>query len=417
MDPSFYGLRFYNSFERPKPIYDSETMLPPSFSLDVEDLLPINNIEFFIHDKSKKSKEAEIMNHQYIRQDVVESVQKEDNIIESTNYRILLSNIDAIYKLTGFYGGLIKEQIETPEFTFLALHDSSFEMTQYLQFRLTNPKGIVYVADEDEETLNESLEKVTTTYLTPIIDYTSTNILSFLSAVENKVYPVFKPVMLERGVDLVVACPPKIILEEQKRLYTNKKDNSDYLQYLSFFYLLQQLIICLKTCNPNGNFVTILFGSTLDVMAEAIYLVAQCFDSIQIVKPLSSNFSTANDLSSERVLVALGRRSDEIVQPYQKKIENLLRQYNFTIPISVQSETNNPLWINGLNKSQIDKDVSKYFNIRHIIKGKAFPKKFVTFLTKTNSEIQDFTNKIIQDKIYLNDEIIQENERILWSIY
>jgi hypothetical protein len=75
------------------------------------------------------------------------------------------------------------------------------------------------------------------------------------------------------------------------------------------------------------------------------------------------------------------------------------------------------LWINGLNKSQVDKDVSKYFNIRHIIKGKAFPKKFKAFLTKTNSEIQNFTNKIIQDKIHLNDEIIQENERMLWSIY
>jgi hypothetical protein len=408
MDPTFYGLRLYNSFERPKPIFDSETMLPPSFSVDVDDLLPINNIQL-----ERISSPHERIERKYISSTSSTSYTSSISLLirERSRYDIVLSNVDAIYKLTGFYGGLVKPRIETPEFTFLIMNDPSFEMTKYLQYRLTNPKGIVYETVGNEEDINNALDSVSTTYLTPIINYQEESYFSFLNEFEAKVMPVFKTTMLGEGVEFVVSGPPKII----KDLIPREDIHADYLQYLSCFYLLQQLVVCLKTCNKGGNYMAIIYGSTSEFMAETIYLVAQCFESIQILKPLSTN-----PYAKERILIGLSRKSNEIIVPYQNKIEHILRQNNLLSSISIRSETNNPLWVEGINKSSQGEDVSKYFSIQHVLKSKKLPKSFQKFLTKTNNDIQqyqkDYEKDILKENNYMRKSI-NKDEKLLWSTY
>jgi hypothetical protein len=387
MDPTIYACEQYNSFLQPKPMYDSERMLPEAYRRDPSEAVSIEKTSLTFEPFQT------LLRPKYVDVDSFDSLLMTESIsgasmvrngftehvpdalyLPSTPFKgrmsLLLANVDAIYKLTGFFGGLAKPRIEDLDFTFLILDDLFFEWSRYLQYRLERAKGFVYLRssyfeqEEDQmKDLDQNLGYILTTYLT----------LESSDQDTSDLVALVRKVMLGEGVELVCAQQaPQILSLPSHRT----------LREVAFVpILLQRIRIALETCKHEGNFMTVVYDTTTEISAQVLYLLSQCFESIQFLKALSNDA-----ISGEKVLVALTRRSDEDIAPYLNLLKRVTTEHSPTDEV-----------LRSLHPS------SKVSWIHSILDG--VPSSFQAFLTEQN-------NLLLEQEMEIVSTITPESKEI-----
>lgn len=392
MDPSIYATKRYNSFLKPKPVFDSETMLPPSAPTSSK-YLKVSKINEVYSSEEDNQKHLT----QYVQKELYDEIvskvitNDQENVLSygfdifeffdpKTNLFMLFANVDAVYKLTGFYGGLVKQRIENPNFTYFIMNDEFMDLTRYMQFRVANSKGIVYNTNPFIDELDDILEDISTTYLTLIKENKNKSILQN----QNKIMSLFDYVNLDEGVDLVLGVTRSAL--------DIRVENRKQFQYYTSIILLQYLIMTLKTCKKDGNFMGVIYDTTSELSGDIIYLYSQCFESVYLMKPMASY-----PVDGEKVLIALTRKKDEIIQPYLSRLEE--------ITLSSNKE-----------------------KLQRLLSPSSIPSSFKEYLTKLNNEFfqnekvmwEKIETQSIHKDIYVFDPKIYDTfnkTQYIWSLY
>jgi len=380
MDPSEVACRTYNSFRESKPIYDPaflpqpymvETPISLSLKVVAKSLEEVDNIVALFCDSEQYSQlqdvrekigDTDLANQARIRANPFSKI---GNSVFMSKNSIILSNIDAIYKLTGHYSSLLKQRLdqtyekvgttdspvynkpvglfrEDTKFTYCDVNDERGAFAQYLQYRVKNIQG--YAMNPMFPTTSKwNLEKLNTnnftiTYGEDGTGHLFTNWDYFIHLVRKR---------LHDGVHLTVANGD----EEKKEIY-NK-------EYLNSRNILEESLVGIGCCGKGGSFVMKVFDTVTRHSAELLYVLAQCFKAIVIFKPISSDPSL-----SERYLICLQRRSDDVVDVYTNLLSKVHNYYD----------------LNVNDRSEISTD-SVY--VTHFLKDK-LPESFVEWLTKSN---------------------------------
>ena len=253
---------------------------------------------------------------------------------------IKLANIDAVLRLTNHTGGYFAQQ--TPgKFSFCDLAGGPGAWTQYIQYRRSNSHGFGITLKSENipgnaENLDWDTEKLDLDIFT--ISYGEdgtgdlyTNGPAFASFVK-------KTEVL--GVDLAMADGGFELQAGQER----------YQEPLSSRLILSELLTGLMSLRIGGHMVVKVFDTVTKFMADLIFIVASCFESVWLFKPISSRPANA-----EKYLVGKGCKGN--IEEY---IALLLQAYSlYTESTSVtqlvsQLPPNFVSWLTEMNNLHLN---------------------------------------------------------------
>lgn len=239
----------------------------------------------------------------------------------------IYANIDAIYNLFDIEYPNVLKRNNALDFTYLVAQDAKGNFVQYTQYRKTNAFGVGITNNNDW-----NYKIINTELFNPYDGYDLTgNITSN-----------WKQLIIDANGDIrdkynLVLCND----------YISEKYNRSELELLYVDKFIIQCIIGLE-CSTD-KFVVHCYDIHSVINAQIIYLLSLCFESISIIKPVTSDVST-----SDKYIVCEKIRSD--IYPYIK----LLRDASNYI--------NEHTYISNLFKNPL-------------------PKKFTEWLTDRNNEI------------------------------
>jgi len=392
IDPSEMACRTYNSFIESKPEYNPDLLPQPyisespiSLSLrvvaetlgDLNTLIPkycdveeYNRLQDLRHDIGSEPEARNIADPFY----------KMGNSVFASRNAVKLSNMDAIYKFTGHYSSLLKprldqtyEQVgvtispiyekpvglfkEDVKFTYCSVNDPLGAFVHYIQYRVKNGQGYgmnpIYSTSQ-----SWNLQKLSTRYFTITNGEDGTGFLFYNW--EYFIHMVRQNV--QDGVHLTVANGE---IAEDYDDETNK-------EYLNSRLLLEEALVGIGCSNAGGNFVMKIFDTVNQHSAELLYVLAQCFEAIVPFKPISS---TPSD--SERYLICLRRRTDDVVDIYKNllaKVHSHYKQFDLTQDtVYVTRFLKDPLpepfveWLTEQNNHTIDTQIQASLNVLDIM--------------------------------------------------
>lgn len=227
------------------------------------------------------------------------------------NYNaIKLANIDAVHHVTNTIFTFDKQTSNLP-FTFCDI--SSEPSAEYLQYRFSNSTGYGISP-------NTNLSNKFVTFYNSASDIYD-NWSDFISQVI-KLQGV--------GVDLVVA-----------------DNNADNEFEFSQLFLIQS-IIGIGCTKLNGNFVIKIIDTVTSISAQILFILSQCFQQIQIFKPVSSR-----SITPERFVICKGRLS-EIQSLYQLLSEAITKNEYWTSLFSEPLPTQFEQWLTDNNNRSIN---------------------------------------------------------------
>lgn len=392
IDPSEMACRTYNSFIESKPEYNPDLLPQPyisespiSLSLrvvaetlgDVNTLIPkycdveeYNRLQDLRHDIGSETEARNLADPFY----------KMGNSVFASRNAVKLSNMDAIYKFTGHYSSLLKprldqtyEQVgvtispiyekpvglfkEDVKFTYCGVNDPLGAFVHYIQYRVKNGQGYgmnpIYPTSQ-----SWNLQKLSTRYFT-ITNGEDGNGFLFYNW-EYFIHMVRQNV--QDGVHLTVANGE---IAEDYDEETNK-------EYLNSRLLLEEALVGIGCSSAGGNFVMKIFDTVNQHSAELLYVLAQCFEAIVPFKPISS---TPSD--SERYLICLRRRTDDVVDIYKNllaKVHSHYKQFDLTEDtVYVTRFLKDPLpesfvdWLTEQNNHTTDTQIQASLNVLDIM--------------------------------------------------
>jgi hypothetical protein len=309
---------------------------------------------------------------------------------------VILANIDAIYKLTGHYGSLFKQRLDSTftkigvtsssvyenpvglftkdkDFIACCVQDPKGGFMSYLQFRLKNL--VSYGMNSNKEDWNVS--RLSTKYLNITYGEDGTGELEtnwnyFIDMVRSRILDGVH-LFLANGSenDTSIGFVDELIGETSKYSYRN---------------ILQEVIVALSCCGERGSIVIKVLETNSPMMADLLYVVSQCFEAIDLFKPI-----TLSNKTNEKYLIGLQRRSDDIVNSY----------------------------IETLKKLESESDIDKY---KRIIR-EDLPDHFVDWISETNNNLLskriDFLEKL--NKLLKGEDVKLDKYNVqmalkIWSL-
>jgi cap1 methyltransferase len=302
--PEAYSSPQVNLIEKVK-IGEDSLSLPPLFCDENQ------------YEKMKKRKEIYSIEGAKKLRDQLNPFGKLGRSIFMDRAAVKLANIDAVYNLTGNFGGSIylQRDILQGQFSFVDIAAGPGAFTQYIQWRIPNATGIGMtlrkagkrVKNKDGTTRYELDWNTDLLDMNKFIPYygdldtgdlytSSRDLIQFVRA---NMYDGVHLVTGDGGFDV-----------DMNRDFNRQEVVSSRL-------LLLQIAVGLGTVRTGGSFVCKVFDTVTIISAQLLYICSMCFDSIQIIKPVSSRPSNA-----ERYLVCLGAK------PGRETYSNILLNIN-----------------------------------------------------------------------------------------
>lgn len=297
---------------------------------------------------------------------------------------LMLANIDALYKLSGHFNGLLVEQIDNDRFTFATIDDKEGGMVQYIQWRnpLSRGHGITEIRKDGKS----------------ITEYQYLNMNRFDASYDGKnkgsvidEWELFtKYVLLNTGLLELVVANGEVESDHQSKEMANTR--------LFLVEILSSLIMVRgrESLNPldvkvrkGGSCVIRIFDTMTKMSAQLIYVLTRCFYKVQFIKPV-----TLNPDDSTKYIICLDKHDDVSVSKWIVILKQLVSMYDSP------SET------------------------RHISSFIEIDDDFATWLTDQNDLLMNDENKSIRQILnYHETGMIEQVQRVnlakcflIWNI-
>lgn len=267
---------------------------------------------------------------------------------------VKLANIDAVHHITNVIFTFDSKQ-SLNDFTFCDIAAGPGGFTQYLQYRF--PKAVGYGITLRSEKLDWSTRFLDMNRFTPFYGKDNTGNLynnweSFIQLVISK-----QP----NGVDLVTADGGFDLEDNMDKSLLHKQE------FLSSRLLLTQTLVGIRCTKIGGNFVLKVFDTVTELSAQILLLLSNCFNSIEIFKPVSSRPANA-----ERYIICISRKDN--ISPYYEILSNASRIYTdssylnqlFSNPLPIDFKN----WLTYNNSLSIDRQLETAQNILLYLQGK-----------------------------------------------
>jgi 23S rRNA U2552 (ribose-2'-O)-methylase RlmE/FtsJ len=304
------NIQYYNPNREDPPIVDLETNQKLDEINKISDIISTNQVEF---DKYRSIiNPFESMHNPFINRAALK-----------------LANLDAHYKFTKGIGGSLGPQTLGP-FHYCDIAGAPGSWTEYVQYR--RPHSIGY---------GISLANPKNTYLTWDVRLDYNRFTTFYgSDGSGDLYRMsleFSEYVIKstgEGVDLAMADGGFDVNNRRRK------------ESLSVRLILSELLTGILCTKIGGDMVCKLFDTVTKPTVDLIYLTSLTFDTIHIMKPL-----TSRPTNNERYLIAKGRRNNKMVVDI---MTNIWRTNRF--PSSIISELPKDFieWITNINKEIVD---------------------------------------------------------------
>jgi 23S rRNA U2552 (ribose-2'-O)-methylase RlmE/FtsJ len=243
-----------------------------------------------------------------------------------------LANLDAHYKFTKGIGGSLAPQT-LGVFHYCDIAGAPGSWTEYVQYR--RPHSIGY---------GISLANPKNTYLTwdKRLDYNRFNVF-YGSDGSGDLYNMaleFSDYVIRstgEGVDLAMADGGFDV------------DNRRRKESLSVRLILSELLVGIRSTKIGGDMVCKLFDTVTKPMIDLIYLTSLAFDTIHIMKPL-----TSRPTNTERYLIAKGRRNNKVVADVTDVITNIWKTGKYPLDIVYELPKDYIDWILDINQAIVE---------------------------------------------------------------
>ncbi len=220
-----------------------------------------------------------------------------------TRASIKLANIDAVHHLGGSVFTFDQRQSEIP-ITFAGLAEGPGGFIQYLLWRYPQAKGYgITLTTKADPKLNWSNVLDYTRFEPWFGDDNSGNLIEHGEEFAQYVRRA------TNGVDLVVA---------DGGIDVVGRENEQ--EMLSARLLLTEAAVGIYLLKQEGDLVLKVFDCVLPISANMLFILAQCFESVALFKPVSSR-----PANSERYFIGKQRR--KTVGPYIKLLFEVLRAW------------------------------------------------------------------------------------------
>lgn len=214
---------------------------------------------------------------------------------------VKMANIDALYHLTGPFGGIIDPKINDAEnsFYFADLAGGPGGFTQYLQYKRPRAQGLGITLTSQTKTQHfdwKTHQLDMTRFFTE--EGPARNGDLYIS------WPAFIVTSREKypfGADLVVS--------DGAVDYEFDQEDGEMFHYQGFMssrLFLIELVVAVSILKEGGNFVMKIFTSHDKIVADLLLITSMFFQEISIFKPVSSRIANA-----ERYVIAKGRKITE----------------------------------------------------------------------------------------------------------
>lgn len=266
---------------------------------------------------------------------------------------VKLANIDAVHHVTGKIFTFDRKQSEDA-FTFCDIAAGPGGFTQYMQYRFSIAKG--YGMTLRHETLDWSTKFLDMTRFTPFYGPDNTGDLY------TNWEPFIKFVLAQHpsGVDLVTGDGGFDLEDPRDKTLLHRQE------FLSSRLLLTQALVGIACTKEAGNFVVKVFDTVTDISAQILFLLAQCFETILVFKPVSSRPANA-----ERYVICRRRRPD--IQSYYQLLAQAARTYEddryLTTLFSEPLPSAFVQWLTASNNESINRQLVSAQNILQYLKG------------------------------------------------
>lgn len=242
-----------------------------------------------------------------------------------------MANIDALYRLTGHFNGLLVQQIYNENWRFASIAEGPGGFVQYLQYRSTGAHGHGITLQSEVDYLNWDVEKLDMARFD--IDYferTTGNIVTEWDG--------FCRYVLSRSGPLnLVTADGGIEIEDdfERQEYLNSK--------LIFTEVLMALVLVAGTVDEGpadgglkrgGDFVLKVFDTVSKISADTIYILTRCFGKVSILKPV-----TSRPANSERYIVCQTKHPDTVTAPWLNLMKEVKATYDEGVDVGGFIET------------------------------------------------------------------------------
>ena len=265
---------------------------------------------------------------------------------------IKIANIDAVHKIAGVFSYDQRQSNDQLVFCDVAAGPGGF--TQYIQYRYPQAQGYGMTLAKpglDWSTKFIDMSRFDAYYGPDNTGNLYTNYEHFISRVLSKQPAGVNLVMGDGGFDLEES-DDKTLLHRQ--------------EFLSSRLLLTQALIGVACTGVHGNFVLKVFDTVTEFSAHVLYVLAQCFERIQIFKPVSSRPANA-----ERYVICWNRRPE--VQSYYTLLYDAAGSYTDQVYLSTLFDEALPKnfieWLTTGNNQSIDRQLNAARNILQYMNG------------------------------------------------
>lgn len=365
MDPSAPLCLLYDSFKQPAPlVYPSinegwytethQTTLNPLFSFEstLSGPPPVfgDSTRYQVLQRVKDAFDTEGF---IAARDAMNPFEYIGRSIFINRAAVKLANIDAVHHVTEDIFTFDQRQSLKP-FTFCDVAAGPGGFTQYLQYRFPNAKG--YGMTLRNEKLDWSTKFLDMTRFTPF--YGTDNTGNLYTNWEQFVQ--FTLTNQPQGVDLVTADGGFDLEDTRDKTLLHRQE------FLSSRLLLTQALVGIGCTKIGGNFVVKVFDTVTNISAQILFILAQCFESIIVFKPVTSRPANA-----ERYVICRNRRQN--VQSYYQLLLQAANAYEDTNYLtSLFAEplpTNFIQWLTASNNESINRQLTAAQNILQYLQG------------------------------------------------
>lgn len=244
-----------------------------------------------------------------------------------------MANVDALYKLTGHYTGLMDEKIRDNTFTYVGLCEGPGGFIEYLQYRSPEARGHGISLMGDQGTFKWNYDKLDMIKLD----------LDYKGRVRGNILLEWRDfcdyVLVSTGQVSLVTGDGGVGIKDDAQYEMEEQLNAPVI----FTEVLMALILLrgketpeLKTLSVppplpkrGGSFFLKIYDAASGLMGDLIYVLTRCFSKVSIIKPV-----TSRPANSERYLVCQDRHSNPVVDKWISLLEKVQERVIYDDSIS-----------------------------------------------------------------------------------
>lgn len=276
---------------------------------------------------------------------------------------IKIANLDALYNFTNHNSGLISYTDESDDlFTFCDVASGPGGFTEYIQFRRRKARGYGMSLRDTSKSLQWNTDKLDMSRF--IVTYGDDNTGNLYTQWEW--FTKFISDKEPTGVDLVMA--------DGGFEVEDIKEGFERQEYLTSHLLMAECAVGIKCCKEGGTFVVKCFNTVTQISAEIVFILAQCFEKISIIKPVSSR--PANE---EQYIICTNKKPISVTEYYFSMLKQALDSYED------KDSTGESIFVTSFIKEPLPEDFTKWLeesNKQSIRRQVANAKQITTLMSK-----------------------------------